>query len=577
MSRVFKYLHWDSLRFKLPALLFTIIFPIVLFLVYLSLYAIDVVKEEVAQSNKNMIILYVDQIDNKLEEVNNYILSMESLDNNLYQLGAEDEQNYYFSQIRIINQLSKDVLLYPAINGLFVYASQREDIINAYNNDISTYERDQLEAYLRQTLSMKNTLPEGFISDKWFAEKIGDQYYIFRIFNSNGIYFGAWMNIDNLTVPLSLIDLGENGTSMLVDSKGDPMINSPILEDTLITTESLDRKEIILRNEEYLLVGEKSKFGDFSLVALIPEEYILANLPFLQRLVSNISIGIFVLLPLSLLLVRNTVLKPLNRLLQVMKKTRDGNIQYRVKPFKTSREFMELNEVFNEMLTQIENLKINVYEEQLNKHKAELKHLQLQINPHFLMNSLNMIYSLALTKKNDLIQEMAICLVDYFRYMLKSNSAFVTLKEELLHVENYLRIQELRFKNSLIYRIQSIEMLNNFHIPPLIIQTFVENTVKHAVTLEKPIFIDIQIKVSESDPSMIQFDICDNGHGYSNEVLGHFISGEIYKDHEGKEHIGIWNMQKRLELIYGKDFHMTLYNKSQGGAAILILIPLMQE
>ncbi|WP_238655460.1 sensor histidine kinase [Paenibacillus piscarius] len=576
MSRVFKNLHMDSLRFKLPALLFTILIPVVLFLVYLSLYAMDVVKEQVAQSNKNMMVLYMDQIDTKLEEVNNYILSMESLDHNLYQLGSEEDQTYYFAQIRVMSQLSKDVLLYPAINGLFAYVSPREDVINAYNNDISTAERDQLEAYLRQKLNRENILREGFISDKWYAEQIGGRYYIFRIFNSDGIYFGAWVNVEKLTVPLSLIDLGEAGLSMLIDAAGEPMTDSPLLENTRITG-NLERNEMFVHDTEYLVVGEASELADFSLVALLPEKDILANLPFLQRLVANISIGVFIFLPLSLLLLRNTVLKPLNRILQVMKRTRDGNIQYRVKPFRTSREFMEVNEVFNEMLTQIENLKINVYEEQLDRHKAELKHLQLQINPHFLMNSLNMIYSLSLMKKNELIQEMSICLVDYFRYMLRSNSTFVTLQEELRHVENYLRIQELRFRNSLRVQLHTLDFLNKLQVPPLIIQTFVENTVKHVVMLEQPILIDIQVQVCPSDPSMMQFDIYDTGPGYSSDVLEHFNSGEIYVDDEGKEHIGIWNMHKRLSLIYGSHYHMELYNRIQGGAAILIRIPLMQE
>ncbi len=111
-----------------------------------------------------------------------------------------------------------------------------------------------------------------------------------------------------------------------------------------------------------------------------------------------------------------------------------------------------VNHTFNGMMEQIQELRIHVYEEQLNKQKAELQHLQLQINPHFFMNSLNIIYNLALVKNYALIQEMAISLVQYFRYMFRSNLTFLPLKDELQHIRNYIRIQELRFLDSAGFR-----------------------------------------------------------------------------------------------------------------------------
>lgn len=75
---------------------------------------------------------------------------------------------------------------------------------------------------------------------------------------------------------------------------------------------------------------------------------------------------------------------------------------------------------FNRMADQIKKLKIDVYEEQLNKQRAELKHLQLQINPHFFLNSLNIIYSFTFTGQYDLIQKMSLYLMRYFAICLKA-------------------------------------------------------------------------------------------------------------------------------------------------------------
>jgi two-component system sensor histidine kinase YesM len=577
MLRFIKRLQIDSLRFKLPAVLFIIIFPFTAFLFGLSMYAVDVVKDQVAQSSRNMTKLYLDQIDNKLAELDQYILGMESLDNDLYQLNSNDDETYYMSQVRLINQITKDMKKYPSFNSIFAYVPDRNHYIDVYNNQ-EEEERNKVRDYVRQHLDVSASHPQGFITDGWFWERLGEDFYFFRIFNTNGVYFGTWINVERLTVPLNLIELGNDGYSLLVSDEGVPLIRTESLQGVHIDlSANFSHRNQLLLNKNYLVVGEQSTYSNVSLVVLIPEADILAKLPFLQKLVFYISIGVIIFVPISLVLLRYTVLRPLNRILMAMKKTRDGNIDVRIQPFQTSLEFKMLNSVFNEMMSQIQKLKIDVYEEQLNKQKAELKHMQLQLNPHFLMNSLNMIYSLSLTNKNVIIQEMVICLVDYLRYMLKSNSTFVTLKEELVHVENYLQIQELRFKDSLRYQIEVWEPLQSFHVPPLVIQTFVENTVKHAVTLEKQIHINIRIVIPDSDPSMMEFTISDNGHGFPVEIFEVFAAEKIYTDKHGREHIGIWNMRKRLKLLYGENAQMSIHNQAGGGALVRMSIPLRED
>ena len=78
-----------------------------------------------------------------------------------------------------------------------------------------------------------------------------------------------------------------------------------------------------------------------------------------------------------------------------------------------------MNSTFNNMLEEIDKLKSDVYEEKISRQKAELKHLQGQVNPHFYLNSLNIIYTLARTGELELLEEMCTCLIDYFRYMFQ--------------------------------------------------------------------------------------------------------------------------------------------------------------
>jgi two-component system sensor histidine kinase YesM len=220
-------------------------------------------------------------------------------------------------------------------------------------------------------------------------------------------------------------------------------------------------------------------------------------------------------------------------------------------------------------------LKINVYEEKLNKQKAQLQHLQLQVQPHFFLNSLNIIYSLAQTQNYKLIQEMTLSLVQYFRYMFRSNLSFVTLKEELQHVRNYMRIQELRFPNSLYCEINADEAVIDCEIPPLIIQSFAENTVKYAVTMDELINLWINVEqYSYENNKYLKISIRDTGKGFAEEILKELQKGNRIFDENG-EHIGAWNVRKRINLLYSGHGEISFSNGTGPiGAIVEILLPL---
>lgn len=97
------------------------------------------------------------------------------------------------------------------------------------------------------------------------------------------------------------------------------------------------------------------------------------------------------------------------------------------------------------MCQELYQLKVQIYEEKLRKADTELQYLNLQIKPHFFLNSLNIIYNLALTKNFREILEMSRCLMDYFRYTFRSSDSLVPVDEELQHMKNYSHYQELRY------------------------------------------------------------------------------------------------------------------------------------
>ncbi len=279
------------------------------------------------------------------------------------------------------------------------------------------------------------------------------------------------------------------------------------------------------------------------------------------------------------MIIRKIIFVPFRRLLYAMKRIENGDIDFRIENYPASDEFQFINTAFNKMIDHINNLKIYIYEEKISKQKMELQHLQLQINPHFYLNSLNTIYTLARTQNYKVIQELSMYLIEYFRFMFRSNINFVSLKDEINNVKNYIYIQKLRFPNSFSYEIETPEFLEDVPVPTFLIYTFVENTFKHAVNRDYPVRLSVRTELVEGSGQkpFIKLTVKDTGIGFKEEVLNKLRQGECIID-EHREHIGIWNIQQRLQLLYKGQAKISFSNGiTNGGAMIEINFPMNND
>jgi two-component system sensor histidine kinase YesM len=236
---------------------------------------------------------------------------------------------------------------------------------------------------------------------------------------------------------------------------------------------------------------------------------------------------------------------------------------------------MLLIDTFNSFVSQINQLKIDVYEEQINKQKAELQYLQMQIKPHFYLNALNTIYSMAQMKDYQLIQKMAKYLSDYLRYMMKDHFHLVPFEDELTHIKNYLQILIIRSGEKLICHIDADQALMRCRIPPLILHTFIENIAKHALSMYEPVTVFIKAElVAQEHGKFACITIEDSGKGFTAEALNKINSDQAPNDGES---IGIWNVKQRLKLIYGNHANITVSNREKSGARIEIRLPVKAE
>jgi two-component system sensor histidine kinase YesM len=568
----------NSIRFKLIAGLLVVMLPILTYLIYNNVYSIKVVRNQVAASNSSTVSLYMNIVDRILETVDNYLLRFIIEENGFLPLEAaasEHPDTYQLEKIRVFQQMNEDMQYYQMLDFTFIYTTVNEEMIFVPNNLKSRTDEPEwgtVKRSLNELLRPGTGTSKEFKETRWFDMKLGDRYYVMRMIKSGKLYVGMGIDVNHMLGPLDLLDLSEGGRAVFTNERNDPLQEAIFFAQNNINL-AFQENEYRLTGDrdDYLIVGETSTKGSFHLVALVPDDVILEQLPYLLRITYLIAGASVLIVAMALFALRRAVLLPIHRILFAMRKAKEGFLDARIPPYSSSNEFETMNETFNSMVTEIQQLKIDIYEEQLENQQAELRQLQLQINPHFFLNSLNIVYYLAMGKKYFLIQELSLSLIQYFRFMFQSSADDVSLRDEIKHTENYLRIQSFRFPDSLTYETDVPETLGSVSLPPLIVQTFVENSIKYAIDTDRQTHIHIEAGLHSAEEMYIR--IRDTGPGFPEETL-RMLEQNINPMSSQGEKIGIWNVKRRLELLYNG--RATIHFSNRDGAVVEVTLPLKE-
>lgn len=236
-------------------------------------------------------------------------------------------------------------------------------------------------------------------------------------------------------------------------------------------------------------------------------------------------------------------------------------------------EFAEAGKVLNELADEINRLKIDIYEEQIARQKTELDYLSLQIRPHFYLNCLNIIYSMVEAGRTKEIQEIILQVSVYLRYIFRRNMEPVTIEKELAFTESYLKVTECLNRESYPCQFHIEEGLQDFPVPPLLIQTFVENSLKHNRDTREGFYVAVRVDEPRGEEKRIcRITISDYGKGFPPEFAEQLNAGQLSEDNSGY-HVGIRNALMRLKLLYGDGALIRFGTEEGGGGRVTILIP----
>ncbi|MCI6004281.1 MAG: sensor histidine kinase [Blautia sp.] len=284
------------------------------------------------------------------------------------------------------------------------------------------------------------------------------------------------------------------------------------------------------------------------------------------------AVLVVIALLLSSLISRNITL-PIQRLRDSMAKVQEGDFETADVEVVSGNEIGSLTTSFNVMTHRIQELmEQNIYE-QKEKRKSELKALQSQINPHFLYNTLDSIIWMAEGKKNEEVVLMTASLARLLRQSISNEDELVPIGQEVEYARSYLTIQKMRYKDKLEFQIDVAPEISNIMIIKLVLQPIIENAIYHGLKYKESIGLLIVHGYAQDNHAVLE--IIDNGIGMDEETLEH-----IFEKHKVNYHsngVGVYNVQKRLQLYYGSDYGITYKSRVGEGTMATITIPMNQE
>lgn len=281
------------------------------------------------------------------------------------------------------------------------------------------------------------------------------------------------------------------------------------------------------------------------------------------------AILVVVALILSNFIARN-ITRPLQQLRDSMARVQEGDFGAAEVEVTSRNEVGSLTRSFNVMTSRIQELmKQNIYEQQ-QKRKSELKALQSQINPHFLYNTLDSIIWMAEGKKNEEVVVMTASLARLLRQSISNEEEQVPIGQEVEYARSYLTIQKMRYKDKLEFQIQVDAQIMRVPIIKLVLQPLIENAIYHGLKYKEGKGLLIVRGYREGENAVLQ--IKDNGAGMDEQTLSHIF--EKHKVNYRSNGVGVYNVQKRLQLYYGMDYGITYSSKQGEGTTASIVIPM---
>lgn len=393
---------------------------------------------------------------------------------------------------------------------------------------------------------------------------------------------------DAITSALSNASLGPGSNVIIRDASGNEIMHTrpadPESEELTIPKDwpgPLKKGQVIVTDrKDYLVTAAPIGMADWTVIGETPKQDIQLELQETQKFLLSVVIVLVIAATLLATVVSRSFSSPFKRLIQQMKQVELGNFKGIVRV----QSYHELNVLvgsFNRMVTQMDELIERIKLASISEKNAQLQALQSQVNPHFLFNTLDMIYWMLDERENDRLGNVILSLSHMFRYSSDWEEASrATLRKEIEQLQHYLTIIETRLDTRVNTTIDVEEGLLDIVVPKMILQPIVENAVKYGLEPLNRRAGSLRIYSREED-GRIDIVIEDNGVGMEEETLRRIerlleetsSTTASAQDHGGRRGVGLLNVHQRIRLLYGDAYGLRIESERNRHTIVTVSFP----
>ena len=389
------------------------------------------------------------------------------------------------------------------------------------------------------------------------------------------------MNFTGIEQICKNVDLGESGYVYIVDSNGE-LIYHPNQQLIYAGVFHENHKKAAVYSEgshmetfegqERQITVKTVGYTGWKLIGVSPTSDITSAYTQNSQFLWLVAIFAILTLVTVNMFVSSRVANPIKQLERSVRELERNNLDARI-PQSGTYEIRHLAKTLQSMADNMRQLMDDIVIEQESKRKSEMDALQSQINPHFLYNTLDSIVWMIENERYDGAITMVTALARLFRISLSKGKNIITVEQELQHVENYLIIQKVRYKNKFIYNIEAEKSVLHCAVIKLSVQPLVENSIYHGLE-----FMDgdgeISIRAYQRDTNLV-IEVEDNGPGMTKEQIKALVNGSGEPKRTRGSGIGFHNVEERIQLYFGNAYGLEVESEPDEGTLVRARLPLI--
>ena len=494
-------------------------------------------EEKSIAEQKQYETISVQMIEKQLNISEDFIYNLVANNTDYPVIISENDNQRTLALVKINEYMTRETVLNNSVYYFFLYDTQRNSWVSRVGVNGNNNEIVYLKDYIKTTINGEKAA--GY---NWKLCNIHGNDYLIYIYRDGDVYVGAVADVNYLLNDIKSIADNSIFLCDAGDSSAEP-------------GSGVEEGWHLFQGKLYYVFCDQLEGTSVHMTTYCDAKNIMTGFGWILFIITAVCIAALIPGMWFKYHIYHTVTVPIDRIAENMDKIKNGADVSELEDVTSEyTEISELNQTLKNMVDQIYGLE-----------QVKLDYLHLQANPHFILNGLNMLYTILEQKKETELTGYVLMLVKHMRFMIHLKEKTIPLKGEMEFTRNYIGLYQKRVPFQIILQEEGTGQYPDMQVLPYSIQTIVENCVKYGMSKDGNIYIFISVEQAEGR-NIIK--ISDRGKGINKDIGVMIAENQRVIDEYGKEHIGMYNVKSRMQMIFGDSALFEVLENPEGGSLI---------